>query len=391
MHGLTLLHNLLKKALPKKNKPRLRSLVNAVGSILRGGKLTLTSLGRYKQGKAKVKNKIKCIDYLLGNSKLYADNFDIQKTIGQTIIGGKKSLQIIIDWSGCPNDHQHVLRASLVSKGKSMTLYERIYPKKLQGSNKAHQDFLEMLSCIIPADCKVLIITDAGFRADFFVLVLRYGWDFEGRIRADMCYSLDEGAQWENAKDLYSLATFTAKHKGKVLLTKKHKVACNLYLYKEKKNKAKLNRNRKVYHGKMEKEHQKSFADPWLIATSLPHTKRISAKEVVKHYKKRMKIEHEFRDMKDHKWGLGLRLSRTTKMNRLQTLLLIAMLALFVFWLIGLVAEAKKLHYDYQVNTCRSRRVLSLTFLGMQIVFHNPKQISIKEMKLMLKEVGSNE
>lgn len=392
MHALTLLHTQLKKSLPEIHKSRLNSLANGVKCILLGAHLTLTSLGRHKQGNAKVKNKIKSIDYLLGNSHIHAENFSIQKSIAQIIIGEVKFLRIIIDWSSCPDDTQHLLKASLVCKGRSMTLYEKIYPKQKQGTYDAHEEFLYTLSEIIPKNKKVLIITDAGFRTDFFELVLLNGWDFEGRVRTDMLYLEDSGENWKPTKSLYSRATSIPKYIGKVQLTKKNQLECHLYLYKEVQldTNKKKKKNRKRRHGKMDKEYRKRYTDPWLLATSLPHEGRSSAKEVVKNYKKRMKIEHEFRDMKDHKWGLGLKLTRTKSIRRLETLLLIGMLALFIFWLIGLAAEAKNLHYDYQVNTCHIHRVLSLTFLGMQIIFHDPEKISVNELKLVLKEASEH-
>jgi len=49
-------------------------------------------------------------------------------------------------------------------------------------------------------------------------------------------------------------------------------------------------------------------------------------------------------------------------------LLLINALALFIDWLMGKVAELRKLHHCYQANTERSRRVLSFVFLGLRVL-----------------------
>lgn len=48
--------------------------------------------------------------------------------------------------------------------------------------------------------------------------------------------------------------------------------------------------------------------------------------------------------------------------------LLISSLASFIAWIVGYAAEQKKLHYDFQANTYRHRRVLSFFYLGCQII-----------------------
>ncbi len=101
------------------------------------------------------------------------------------------------------------------------------------------------------------------------------------------------------------------------------------------------------------------------------------AKIIIKKYRKRMKIEHEFRDSKDPQWGVGLSYTRCVDPARLEILLLVGYLAIFLLWLIGLATEYQGKHYDYQANTVKSHRVLSLVFLGTQVLFHHPQQITI--------------
>ena len=58
----------------------------------------------------------------------------------------------------------------------------------------------------------------------------------------------------------------------------------------------------------------------------------------------------------------------TTKAVRYTVWVLLATLASFIAWVIGYAAEQKNLHYDFQANTYRHRRVLSFFYLGCQIV-----------------------
>ncbi len=64
--------------------------------------------------------------------------------------------------------------------------------------------------------------------------------------------------------------------------------------------------------------------------------------------------------------GLCLRQSRSRSLIRLANLLLVGMLASFCIWLVGRLAEHQKLHYQFQANTLKNKRVLSLFFLGLQ-------------------------
>lgn len=58
-----------------------------------------------------------------------------------------------------------------------------------------------------------------------------------------------------------------------------------------------------------------------------------------------MQIKQNFRDLKNQRWGFGLRDSKTINMQRLEILLLISNIATMVLWLLGIAAETKKLHY----------------------------------------------
>ncbi len=85
-------------------------------------------------------------------------------------------------------------------------------------------------------------------------------------------------------------------------------------------------------------------------------------------YAKRMQIEHEFRDTKDERWGLGFRFSRTKDIRRLRILIMLSVLAIWLLWIIGRAAEDKKFHRHFQANSIKNKRILSLVFLGREVV-----------------------
>ena len=227
-----------------------------------------------------------------------------------------KLLFIAIDWSTIVAHQQPVLRASIIRKGRSVTVYEEIYPESKLGQGEVHQQFLRNLKEVLPEKCDVCLIVDAGFKTDFFVQVETANWDYVGRILGNMHYTPLEEEQWQPCPMLFEQATCEPKTVGAVKLTKSNKVDSNLYIYKkfkEEADKSDTVKIRKVKYGRKEKEYKNAAKKPWLIVSSLD----ISAEKIMAIYRKRMKIEHDFRDLKDPKWGLGLRRSRSMDPQRL--------------------------------------------------------------------------
>lgn len=95
---------------------------------------------------------------------------------------------------------------------------------------------------------------------------------------------------------------------------------------------------------------------------------RQSAKRVVKLYRTRMQIEEGFRDLKSPAYGFSFNLAYSRGPHRIEVLLLIAALAGMVAWAVGWLAERRQLHYQFQVNSIKHRRVLSLFYLGCQVI-----------------------
>ncbi len=77
-----------------------------------------------------------------------------------------------------------------------------------------------------------------------------------------------------------------------------------------------------------------SAREPWLLASSLG-LRHLSADAIVGLYSQRMRIEQSFRDTKNLRVGQGMEVARSRGKQRLEMLLLIAHLALFVQRLIG--------------------------------------------------------
>ena len=256
MHAVELLHKHIKITSREMNKATLGRLLQTAEAVLYGGKLSLTHLGRNLSGRAQVKHKIKSVDRLLGNRKLYTHRQSLYRAMSLLLIGSRKRIELIVDWSPYGNRHQQMLRASLCQRGRSMVVYEEVHAEtKTDKRKKIHREFLGSLKEILPKDVEVTILTDAGFKTDWFKEVRNLDWDFEGRVRGNIYYS-KEGKAWEKAVFLYKEATQTPTYIGQVRLGKKSMLPCEMYLYKGKTTASKKEKRAKLSSRTTKKFHK---------------------------------------------------------------------------------------------------------------------------------------
>ena len=388
MHALTILHRILSTSFPEIHTKRLASLLAAVGAVVSGSRLTLSDMGRGLSGTVAVKHKIKRIDPLLGSSALHTELPKLYEALVRQCLEGISMPLIVIDWSDLSPDRQwQLLRASVAVEGRSMTLYEEVHPQSCATSPRVHQAFLTQLAAMLPTGCVPILITDAGFRGAWFRLVNRMGWYWIGRIRNRDMVSPADVDTWAGCKTLYARATAKAKSLGQYNYVRNHPVPCRLVLIKR------INRGRhsKGKLGKLARSTQniknaRAQREPWLLAVS-PKLDHLSAQAVVAVYAQRMQIEESFRDLKSERFGLGFSASRTTQKNRLGILLLVACLASFVLRLIGEVGKAKQMEFQFQSNTRRSRPVLSVISLALQLVQHGMAAFPPRELGAALERL----
>lgn len=366
MHVKKLLHKFLE---PVMHKKRLSTLLLMVLAGLKSKRLSLTLLGRSMPSSAQERSCIRRSDRLLGNKHLQKERIFIYKIITNRLINLKKHPSIIVDWSKMPNNTMHVLRAALVTKGRALTLYDELHPESKLGNKKTQNAFLDQLKFILPDTCKPIIITDAGFHPDWFRKVASLKWDYIGRIRSDSrrTYRLDGHNVWEKLLGLYKRATHRPELIGEVLLYKSKPIKTHLYLYKGKhKGRKLLNRSGKERCNTRANKYKKSARDPWLLASSLSGPGM--QKKIINEYSKRMQIEEGFRDLKSSQYGLGFEYAYSKSIERIQALMLIGMLITFIAWLTGIIAEKNSWHLQFQSNSTKHRRVLSLFYLGCQVI-----------------------
>ena len=77
---------------------RQKTLFYAVRALLRGGKLSVTGLGRAAKGKTTPKHNIKRIDRLLGNSRLHDEIKVFCRSMNTKLLRPNARPLILIEW-----------------------------------------------------------------------------------------------------------------------------------------------------------------------------------------------------------------------------------------------------------------------------------------------------
>lgn len=177
----------------------------AVGSALRGARLSLSQLARSVQSATSMRHRVKRIDRLLGNTSLHITRSEIYREVASRWLTDLDNVLVVIDWSDATTDQRwHLLRASIAVKGRSVTLYEEIHAQRLYGNQAVHRRFLDCLAKLLPDGCTPTLITDAGFHSTWFDLVTEHHWPWIGRIRGKDRVSITEGP-WKRCTEFFRM------------------------------------------------------------------------------------------------------------------------------------------------------------------------------------------
>lgn len=352
---------------------RLHVLGQVIETVLCTKKMMLTHLGRHLIGdKTQERSCIRKVDRLVGNKHLLEDKQAIHQVMVNWLVGHNKQPRIIIDWSKYPGAPYAILRASVVRTGRALTLYEELHPKAQEGCPEIHEAFLKRLASMLPVNCHPVILLDAGFSVPILKVIIELGYDYVVRVRGLKTFKRQGSNDYESIKGLMQYSSNNIEKIGNVTLTSKNPWSCELYRVKlAPKSRHAYMRGAYAHlkhkrRDKMSVSYARGWKEPWILATSLCHED--AGRQAVEIYAQRMTIEEAFRDLKSHQYGFGLSTSKTKKKSRCEVLLLLSMIATFIAWCIGYIAESKGWHKQFQANSIDKRRVLSFVYLGCAVI-----------------------
>lgn len=319
---------------------RVLSLANAVTGAVHAAALSIHAIGAALAAASDLNKKhaVKQVDRMLSNAGIAIEElFPVWVAF---VLGVRKKIRIALDWTDFEKDDQVTLAAYLITEhGRATPLVWKTYAKSTLSGNQSdyEAEFIDLLDRVIPEKAEVTIVADRGFAS-----VERYGHlDFLGfryviRFRGDIQVTDAEGTtqtgnQWVPPKGRVRRiedARVTAA-KGVVPV-----VIC-------------------VKKVKMK--------DSWCLATN--HAELTSA-EIINLYGRRFTIEETFRDVKDQRFGMGLRATSIRHPERRDRLLFVAALAHALLSLLGAAGERLGLDRMLKVNTSKTRQ-LSLYRQGL--------------------------
>lgn len=366
------LQNLLNKSCTFMHKMRLATLIDLTYILINFERLTMTELGNglSEMNNTSERHSIKRVSNFLSNPHIQRENSEIQKGLAREILCNFNRVRIIIDWTPAIERSEYTLRANLIVKDSSLILYQETYPEKKVNNTKIQNRFLKRLFKIIPSHiAEVLIITDAGFKGEWFKQVEELGFYFCGRVRGTTQIQLNFSKEkaWEKATTYSKKATGRIKFLGKGLLTKQNKHEMNMYSYKQPLKSITKKSQRKNPNACTELKRQiRSYTEGWFIVTNLEHLNTNTKKTIINHYKDRAKIEASNRTTKSTKYGFGLSNSMTKSIKRIRILLLIEQIASLVAWLVGAHKEVTKTAREFFNGSIKQDRRLSLIKLGVR-------------------------
>lgn len=340
---------------------RLKCLVRLVLGATTSRELALTMLGRSLQTTAKLKHAIKSVDRFLGNPYVDRDRSVLEYHFASLL--SEADPVLLVDWTDIGKGWT-ALVASFVVEGRSLALCWIATEKGKQNSAKIETQLLDRIAELLPGK-KVTLVADAGFRGPWARKITRKGWDFISRVRGRVSARSASGGQWKDIKQLWPDAPCPPTDLGEVEIARARPLRARVIVLRRKPKKKKKKDQKPSRIGRRKKKAIRSAKEPVVLATSL---RTQTAEEVAELYARRWEIEMMFRDQKCDRYGLGLDLIRTKSLQRVSAYLLLAVLAHYVAYVVGAMVEKAGHAKDFQANTEKRRRVLSLPRLGCEFL-----------------------
>ena len=292
------------------------------------------------RGGGSMKHGIKQVDRFMSNKKL--SQVDMRQSLVTAVVRNRKQIDVSMDWTDFDKDDQTTLALSLIMKhGRAIPIvWMNVKKSTLKNKQTIYErTTVQMLKDALPKNVRVTLIADRGFGNTplFDHLLDMPGFDFIIRFRQGFYLYADghagkaSGAVYKNGR----IRVFK-----KALLTGEKKGPYTVVLYKAAKMK-----------------------DSWCIATNIETADGI---EIVRKYGHRFECEESFRDLKDWRFGLGLKHTKIKNGERRERLLFAFALAAFLLTLVGIESERQNCDRLLRANTS-TRRTHSLFRQGREI------------------------
>lgn len=312
---------------------RVLSLANATIGAIAAGALGVAVIGRGLAAARglEAKHAVKQVDRLLSNMGI-----DVERLCDAWVafaVGERETAWFNIDWTDFDADDQTTFVVTLQDeRGRATPLvWKTVSKSELEGKKFAYvASVMERLARALPSTVKrTYVVGDREFGCRvMYEMLARLGLGFVLRFRQDI-HVTDRNGETRTAAD-WKLAT------GKMRSLVQAGVTADGYPV-----------------GKVVIVQDKGMEDLWCLAISDPD---LAPAEAKRRYGLRFECEETFRDLKDPRFGMGLRYCRISEPARRDRMLLIGTLAQAMLTLLGMAGERAGLDRGLKANTAKSRQ-----------------------------------
>lgn len=319
---------------------RVLSLSNATVGVLTSTSLSIHAIGHGLAYACDLTDKhaIKQVDRLLSNQGIVIE--ELFPVWIRDIIGERKEIVVILDWTDFDQDDQATLELSLVtSHGRATPLmWKTVAKSELKGMRQQIEGKMVLdFALVVPDDVRVTLLADRGFDDHAFLEFIQGLKQFDYVIR----------------------------FRGKTTVTNSAGESRPANAWVGKGGRAKTIRNARLTRKGLEVStivcvHDKKMKDAWCLASNKAGA---ASKDLVKYYSRRWSIEAAFRDLKDPRFGLGLGEVHISQPERRDRILMLRAFSVVLMTLMGAAGEDVGIDRHLKANTT-SRRTLSLIRQG---------------------------
>jgi hypothetical protein len=310
---------------------RVLSLSYAVLGVVTNASLAVAMIGHGMAQARGVADKhaIKQVDRLLSNQGVKV--WDLFAPWVTHAVGKREKIVVAMDWTDFDADNQTTLALHLVTgHGRATPLIWLTVDKdELKHARNDFEDAcLNRLKECLPDGVAVTILADRGFGdAKLFGFLKDLGFGYAIRFRGNIQVAAADG-ETRLAADWVGKSGRARMLRDVEITALKRDVPAVVCV------------------------HAKAMKEPWCIAAS---DREGSAREIVNHYAKRWTIEPQFRDEKDLRFGMGMKVLRIADPQRRDRLLLLSALAVVLLTLLGAAGESLGLDRLLKSNTSKRR------------------------------------
>src|SRR5690606_21868525 len=147
-------------------------------------------------------------------------------------------------------------------------IYAEAHPLARYTNRRVEAAFLRKLRTVLPAQCRPIIVTDAGFRGPWLRRVSSKGWHYVGRVRGRAYVRPLGGRGWVLFDELYLEARRIATDLGRWSVNRSDSYESRLVTLRQRRRRWKPGERRRALDAGVRGEVQAS-REPWLLTTSL--------------------------------------------------------------------------------------------------------------------------